>query len=110
MTTEILEQPEKASSMSKILMATHGINYIALQLHIVNIELSFLPLDEQDFIMKSLKEKKEFLENISQQLTDIFEQLAEYSSNCDIVTTLDESLMNPISDVLIFKNDNLYED
>ena len=83
---------------------------MALQLHTVNTQLSFLPLDDEDFIMKSLEEKKGFLENISQKLTDIFSELADYSSNCDIVTQLDESLMNPISDVLIFKNDNIFED
>jgi len=96
--------------MSKILLATASINYMALQLHIVNTQLSFLPLDEEDFIMKSLEEKKEFLENISKKLNVIFEELSDYSSNCDIVTQLDESLMNPIADVLIFGKDNLFED
>jgi len=105
-----IEKPEKASSMSKILLATAGINYMALQLHQVNTELSFLPLHEEDFILKSLQDKKDFLESISKKITDIFEELSDYSSGCDIVTQLDESVMNPIADVLIFGKDNLFED
>ncbi len=79
---------EKLDSLSKIIIATGQINYMAVSIDSVNEQMKFIP-DEKGFHAEGIKQFDEALAATVVRLADIMEDLGNLINNRDAICHID---------------------
>lgn len=100
---------EKLDQLSKILLATGTINYLATSMFCVNKDMKYLVHrhpETEKVHGGGIKEKDEVLDEVIGKLTEVMELLGNTLSNCDAVCPLDQYVTTPAFQVVVHGNDN----
>lgn len=104
------ENQEKLDSLSKILLATGTINYLANTMYVVNSQIKIVvhhSPEQKPVFEDGIKEKDDLLKSTVKRLTDIMDDLAECLNSCGAVSPIDSRITAEPFSILIHGNDNV---
>lgn len=99
----------KLDSLSKILIATGQINYMAASIDSVNEQIKFIP-DENGFHKDGIKEKDECLSDVALRLAAIMEDMGNLINSWDCICHIDERVSKVPFEILIHGEDDTEKD
>jgi hypothetical protein len=116
-----MNEPQRLDSMSKILLATSTINYMANTLNDVIsnykmiITVNSTPDSPQTEFSKNvmaegLKEKEDFIAEMVKKLSGVVEELADYLNGADMVCEIDQRINNVPCEILLLGKDLVERD
>lgn len=97
---------EKLDSLSKILVATGAINYMAAQIYTVNDQMKFIP-DKDGIHKEGIRVKDEVLAQAVIKLSEIMEDLGDLINAHDCISPIDEYITTPAFDIIVQGNDDV---
>ena len=103
----------KLSPISKILLATGQINYIANVINSSNEQIKMIPFPpnmNSNVYIESIKERDDILQQTWQKLSKIMEDLADLQNNQDMTFDIDERIGRGIFDILLCGKDDIEDD
>lgn len=92
----------KLELISKVLLATSAINYIALSMSELSKGIDPASTRGENYVDEELL-------ILVRSLTNTYEHLANFMNNHDAICPIDERVLNPISEILIFGKDETEE-
>src|SRR6188768_1272979 len=92
----------KLDNFSKIQLSTFGLQWMANSINQMAIQLEATEVNTQGF--------KDALDELESKLSELYEQTADFLNSQDAISTIDVSMMERISDVLLFGKDDTEED
>ncbi|MCF2487504.1 hypothetical protein [Dyadobacter sp. CY347] len=111
-----MNEPQRLDSMSKILLATSTINYMANAVNSVISDYQMIitvnstpdsPQSESSkkIMSDGLKEKEDFMAEMANKLSGILEEFGDYINGCDMVCAIDMRIYNAPCDILLMGKD-----
>lgn len=111
-----MNEPQRLDSMSKILLATSTINYMANTINgvisnyqLINTVNSIAYPDQSELsktaMANGLTEKQAFMAEMVKKLSDVVEDFADYINNCDMICQIDLRINSVPCDILLMGND-----
>lgn len=106
-----MNEPQKLDVMSKILLATQSINYMALSLHSSSVQMSTIgayePKMKYEEIHKERVEKSfEVLEDVLKDIMIAMDNLGDYINAIDCICPLDVRVTKEAFEILFHDKDN----
>jgi hypothetical protein len=99
----------KLDSLSKILIATGQINYMAASIDSVNEQMKFLQ-DKEGFHKEGIEAKDELLKEVVSDLSEIMEKMGNLINNQGCICHIDQRVAKVPFNVLIHNMDECEED
>lgn len=99
---------KKLDSLSKIMLATGAINYMAVSMDSVNEQVKMIP-DPEGVHKEGIKERDETLAAAVGQLSDVMELLGNLLNNQDAICKIDIRATKQAFDIIIHGKDNCYK-
>lgn len=96
---------QKLDSLSKIIIATGQINYMAVSIDSVNEQIKFVP-DKEGFHKEGIEARNEILSKIVTKLTAIMEELGDLINNQDCICHLDTRVSKVPFEILLDGKDD----
>jgi hypothetical protein len=100
---------QKLDSLSKIIIATGQINYMAVSIDSVNEQTKFIP-DKDGVFKESIKERDEILAETVAKLAAIMEDLGNLINNQDCICHLDTRVAKVPFEIIIEGKDDCEKD
>ena len=100
---------QKLDSLSKILVATGQINYMAASINGANEQLKFLP-DKEGFMKEGIKEMDEFLNEVVVKLSSVLEDMGNLINARDCICHIDTRVSKVPFEILIQGMDDVEYD
>jgi hypothetical protein len=101
---------EKLNNLSKILIATGQINYMASSIYDVNQQMKFSGLDKKDAHKEGVEAKDELLEDVVERLAGIMEDLGNLINAHDCVCHIDERVSKVPFEIVVHGMDDVEAD
>lgn len=101
-------KPQKLDSLSKIILATGAINYMAAGIDSVNEQIKMIqpPADMKDVFADGIKGRDAVLAKAVKQLAQVMEDLGNYMNNNDCLCPLDVRVTEDAFNVIIGGQDD----
>jgi len=96
---------QKLDSLSKILIATGQINYMAASINGVNEQMRFIP-DKEGVHSKGIKAKDELLDKVVEKLGFIMEDMGNLINAHDCICHIDERVSKAPFEIIIHRMDD----
>lgn len=100
---------QKLDSLSKILIATGQINYMAASIDSVNEQIKMIP-DKQEFHAGGIKERDELLAEVVTKLGAIMEDMGNLINGQDCICHIDERVSKVPFEIIIHGMDDTEKD
>jgi hypothetical protein len=100
---------QKLDSLSKILIATGQINYMAASIDSVNEQIKMIP-DENGYHAEGIKQRNELLAETVISLTEIMKKMFSLIVNQDCICTIDDRVSQVPFEILIEGMDDTTKD
>lgn len=97
---------EKLDNLSKILLATGAINYMASAVDSVNEQMKFVP-DPEGVHKPGITERDDILQQTWIKLGEIMENLADVMNSHDCICPIDVRATKAAFDIIIHKKDDV---
>ena len=111
--------PEKLDSVSKIIVATSAINYMANIISSLNADMGkvllsmaaadkhFAEPDYKKSILNDIEERRELLKSVVNRLGSIMVDLDNCLNNCDGTMPIDERITKTAFEIIVHGNDTV---
>lgn len=96
----------KLDNLSKILLATQTINFLAATMYTLNMQMKTIP-DEKGYHADGINLKDETLEWAVTHLAEVMEVLGNVLNGCDAVTPIDQKITQAAFDIIVRKQDDV---
>ena len=100
---------QKLDSLSKIIIATGQINYMAVSIDSVNEQIKFIP-DKEGVHKKGIEARNEILSQTVTKLAAIMEELGDFINNTDCICHIDTRVAKVPFEILIAGKDDCEKD
>ncbi|MEO5991883.1 MAG: hypothetical protein ABIP68_09635 [Ferruginibacter sp.] len=100
---------QKLDSLSKIIIATGQINYMAVSIDSVNEQMKFIP-DKQGIHKEGIEAKSEILADIVTKLTAILEEVGDFINDTDCICHIDTRVAKVPFEILLDGKDDSEHD
>ena len=100
---------QKLDSLSKILIATGQINYMAASIDSVNEQIKMIP-DKQGFHADGIKERDELLAKVVTKLGAIMEDMGNLINSQDCICHIDVRVSKVPFEIIIHRMDDTEKD
>lgn len=109
METKVRSLPQRLDSLSKILVATGQINYMAASIDSVNEQIKFIP-DKEGFHKDGIKARDEILRDVTSDLAAIMQKMGNLINAQDCICAVDMRVAKVPFEILIEKMDECEND
>lgn len=99
---------QKLDSLSKIIIATGQINYMAVSINSVNEQTKFIP-DSNGVHKEGIEARDEILSEMVAKLTAIMEEVGDFINNADCICHIDTRVAAAPFEILVHGMDDCEE-
>lgn len=99
----------KLDSLSKIIIATGQINYMAVSIDSVNEQIKMIP-DKEGVHAEGIKEKDELLKSVVSKLSLIMEDMGNLINEHNCICAIDERVSKVPFEIILHQMDEVEKD